>query len=71
MKSLVLSQVKVINSDSINSMTILKDGRLATCLSNRSINIYAPNKNFNKVCKWFGVVFMSIIKSIFSFVLIG
>ena len=37
MKSLVLSQVKVINSDSINSMTILNDGRLAKCLSNRTL----------------------------------
>lgn len=44
MKSIVLSQIKVINSDSI---TILKDGRLATCVSNRSINIYEPKRNFN------------------------
>ena len=46
-KSIVLSQIKVINSDSINSITILNDGRLATCVSNRSINIYEPKRNFN------------------------
>ena len=46
-KSIVLSQIKVINSDSINSITILNDGQLATCVSNRSINIYEPKRNFN------------------------